>query len=129
MEGLQSEWENEVKTRLESLKCRACGGTNPYVCACAKKVFFEKKKTQTPTKEENPSAAKKPRTSTMTKLGEEMKLEKEWIGHKHLVCSPNTNLCDICNTGEWMSFCPCAKKRWMEWKKAGGWDSGLPLPQ
>lgn len=114
MEGLQSDWDDEVQLRLESLKCRACGGTNPYVCACAKKAFFEKKKTQTPTKEENPSAAKKP------KLIEEAELEQEWISHRMLICTPKRVICKVCNVGEWESFCPCAKKRWMEWKKSGG---------
>jgi hypothetical protein len=40
-EGLN--WDEELERRIEFLKCRTCGGTNPYVCACAKNEFLKRK--------------------------------------------------------------------------------------
>lgn len=43
-EGL--DWDEELERRIEFLKCRLCGGTNPYVCACAKTAFLKKKESK-----------------------------------------------------------------------------------
>jgi translation initiation factor 2 beta subunit (eIF-2beta)/eIF-5 len=43
-EGLN--WDEELERRIEFLKCKSCGGTNPYVCACAKATFLKKKESK-----------------------------------------------------------------------------------
>ena len=43
-EGLS--WDEELERRIEFLKCKLCGGTNPYVCSCAKEAFLKKKESK-----------------------------------------------------------------------------------
>jgi hypothetical protein len=117
MEGL---WDDEVARRRENLKCSVCNGTNPYVCECAKKAYLEQMKPPSPSP---PSVTKKARTLT-----DEQQLEQEWISHTMLVCSPSMEACPVCKPKSSKSFCHCAKKKWIEWKKSGGWDTGAPPP-
>lgn len=46
---MDSDWDSEVERRLEALKCYICGGTNPYVCKCAKAAWIAQK-TESPNK-------------------------------------------------------------------------------
>lgn len=91
-------WNDEVALRTEALKCRVCGGANPYVCRCARAAWFAEQERR-----------KRPKPQT---------LDQQWESHCALTCTPNTEKCDVCNTGEWKSFCACAKKKWIEWKEA-----------
>jgi hypothetical protein len=100
-EGRYHTWDHELVLRQEALKCRACGGTNPYVCRCAKEAFIKRQEAR---KRERPT------------LSKEEQLEQEWQSFKMLNCCPDLVVCGKCNTGECKSFCPCAKKKWIEWK-------------
>lgn len=108
MKGLSSSWGEEFARRTESLKCSVCDGPNPYICECAKQAYLKM------FEEAKPSPPKK--------VSQE---DEEWASHKGLICSPTMIECSVCKTGEWKDFCECAKKKWMKWKNAGGWDSGF----
>lgn len=92
------DWNDEVAARLEFLKCRACGGTNPYVCRCAKALWYQKHN------------AKK-----LKVLSEDD--EAAWRSHVALTCSPSTKYCYKCPELMSVSFCNCAKAAWLEQRK------------
>jgi hypothetical protein len=94
-------WDDEVASRLESLKCRVCGGANPYVCACAKQAFLKKQR---------------PKKRAKLALSSD-RIEDEWRKYKREI-SPSTVICTKCDSKEWQSYCPCAKKQWLEWRSA-----------
>lgn len=112
MKGFSSSWDQEKERRINSLKCATCFKDNPYICECAKQAYLKM------FEEAKPSPPKK------AQQGED-RLEQEWASHKGLICSPIMIECSVCKTGEWKDFCECAKKKWMKWKNAGGWDSGF----
>lgn len=117
MKGFSLAWEQEKERRLNALRCPICIGLNPYVCECAKQAYLKMYE------DAKPSPSKKSATKVSQ---EEERLEQEWASHKGLICSPSMIECNVCKTGEWKDFCECAKKKWMKWKKAGGWDSPAP---
>lgn len=94
-------WDDEMASRTEALKCRVCGGTNPYVCRCARQAW----------------EAGQERHKKMRALPK-LTLDDEWNNHCALVCSPSFKPCPTCKPKQSESFCACAKKEWIEWKKA-----------
>lgn len=97
-------WDEEVMQRLDSLKCRMCGGVNPYICECARIAWAKQMEPQ--------------RTKKAANFAEEDRaLEEEWKQMKGCMCSFSAEVCKTCNTGELRESCDCAKKEWMERKK------------
>lgn len=106
-------WDDELVIRQEALKCRACGGTNPYICKCARDAFISLEAMRRDVKKQAPH--KRPRI-----VLSEKEIEDEWIGFKALTCSPSMVICVKCKTGEYESFCSCAKAKWLEWYQNNG---------
>lgn len=92
------DWDSEVERRLEALKCPACGGTNPYVCRCAKEAWTQKQK-------QEESAAMSPEE------------EQEWQHFQALVFPSKLEICRTCNTGKYSAYCACAKAKWRVWNR------------
>jgi len=97
-------WDQELAFRQFALQCRICRGTNPYICQCAKEAWLKQQE-----------ELKRKRVRPV--LSKEEQLEQDWKTHKMLICAPDMEVCTECNSGEWKSFCECAKKKWIEWNK------------
>jgi hypothetical protein len=98
---MQEGWLKERQVRLAKSGCNICGGENPRVCACAREQWL-KQQNDRPF-EFHPS------------FSHENDLEREWNKLKQTsggVCA----ICPQCG-GSSMSFCECAKARWMALKK------------
>lgn len=91
---MQEAWNDELVLRENALKCRQCGGTNPYICRCARDAFFESYKTNNYTLTEN----------------EKM----EWERYCALICTPLPAICGRCTGRRSISLCECAKSKWLE---------------
>ena len=94
-------WDEEVVARRAALKCRTCGGVNPYVCACAKAAWSR-------TRVER----KRPRVEPVKET-----LDQQWESFKALSFPARMDPCTKCNNGESSSYCACAKAKWVEWRK------------
>lgn len=92
-------WDDELVIRQESLKCRICKGTNPYICRCARDAWYKNQRVLEQQKELD-EYRKNP--------------DNQWASYKGLICSPSMKACPTCVPSQSESFCNCAKQRWLQ---------------
>jgi len=105
---MQEGWLKERQKRLELTGCRVCGGENHHVCACAREQWLKQQNDRPFGFDFHPATA--------PAFSHENDLEQEWNKLKET----SAGVCAICSQcgGSSMSFCACAKARWMESKKS-----------
>lgn len=94
-EGLN--WDEELERRIEFLKCKLCGGTNPYVCSCAKEAFLKKK--------ESKGTEFDIRGTEFDMRGTEFDIRKAFG-----ISPANKVYCSECGAFSGIKQCGCAKK-------------------